>query len=199
VHFDKIKMLQPDLILCNKEENTLDMVTELEPIAPVHISDILDIDDTLDLIKQYGQLFKVEEVANCINNEIKKSHRKFKLFAEHQPRLKVAYLIWQKPYMVVGKDTFINAMLELNNFENVFSGLSRYPEINLDDILQSEPEVIMLSSEPFPFSEKHQREIEELFPKSKTVIVNGAYFSWYGSRLIAGFDYFKKLRQSLLS
>ena len=198
VHFDKIKNLSPDFILCNKEENTLDMVRELEHIALVHVSDILDLDETIQVIEQYGQIFNVENRANLIKNEIKKRSEAFQHFAKQQPKLKVAYFIWQKPWMAVGSSTFINAMLELNNFKNVLANKDRYPQIELNDLKKMKPEVIMLSSEPFPFNKKHLEAMSQRFPESKIVIVDGEYFSWYGSRLIKAFTYFRNLRQHLL-
>ncbi len=58
VHFDRIRDLSPDIILCNKEENTLEMVLELEKIAPVHISNVISLEDTYQLISQYGEIFQ---------------------------------------------------------------------------------------------------------------------------------------------
>lgn len=196
VNFDKIKVLNPDIILCNKEENTKEMILELENIAPVHISDIYDLDDALELIELYGELFSVEKKATLLIKNIKKQSQDFRHFIKDQPRLKVAYFIWKKPWMVAAKETFINEMLVLNNFENYFGNVTRYPEIEVDAI-DKNIDVIMLSSEPFPFKEEHINLLELKFPDSKVVLVDGEYFSWYGSRLVEAFGYFKTLRKTL--
>ena len=197
VHFDKIRELNPDIILCNKEENTLGMVLELEKIAPVHVSEIIDFEDVLILIEMYGKLFDRSQEANQLKLKLQKQKREFEKEIPVIPG-KVAYFIWREPWMVVGGDTFINSLLKLNNWENVFENKeSRYPEIKLEELKRLKPDLILLSSEPFPFKEKHVEEMRQIC-NVPIELVDGEYFSWYGSRLIPAFDYFKKL-QKLLS
>jgi len=198
VHFNKIRALQPDLILCNKEENTLEMIQELETIAPVHISDICTIEDCLELIEMYGLMFSREKKANEISNQIQALHEDFKEFIKDKPTLKTAYFIWKKPWMVAAKETFIDEMMQLNKFENYFGHLKRYPEIELYEDKEETAELVLLSSEPFPFKEKHKEVLRNYFPKAKILVVDGEAFSWYGSRLIKAFDYFKSLYQGPL-
>ncbi|MEZ4792786.1 MAG: helical backbone metal receptor [Gelidibacter sp.] len=199
IHFDKIKALQPDIILCNKEENTEAMVQELEQLAPVHISDIYTIDDCLELIEMYGQLFSKEENANTIIETIKRTYVDFKAFIEDKPTLITAYFIWKDPWMVAAKQTFIDEMLMLNNFENRYSHLERYPEVELMGSEENTTDLVLLASEPFPFKEKHRETVRSFFPKAKILVVDGEAFSWYGTRLIAAFDYFKSLHQDHLN
>ncbi|MFD0863435.1 ABC transporter substrate-binding protein [Sungkyunkwania multivorans] len=199
VKLDKIIALAPDIILCNKEENTKEMVAELETIAPVHVSDIANIDDCIEMIQQYGTLFDRRTEASNIVQKIAFDLDDFQKFIKTRPIKKVAYFIWRKPWMVVGKDTFINYLLELNHFENVYKHKGRYPEIDLEN-LRSEgggPEVVFLSSEPYPFKEDHAFEIARYVQNGKTVFVDGELFSWYGSRLTKSFEYFKDLHQRL--
>ncbi len=196
VDFDKIRSLNPDIVLCNKEENTKAMVLELERFAPVHVSDIKTIEDCLSLIHLYGKIFNVEERVEIIINEIVAQQLEFKNYIKSKPKLKVAYFIWQNPYMVATNDTFINELLVVNHFENVFSDLERYPEI-IPNASNEQPNVVLLSSEPFPFKEKHINEFQKLYPNSKVVLVDGENFSWFGSRLINAFKYFTNLRENL--
>ncbi|HET8886545.1 MAG TPA: helical backbone metal receptor [Salinimicrobium sp.] len=194
VHFDKIKKLNPDIVLCNKEENTKEMVLELEKIAPVHVSDVKNIDDTFDLIQQYGKIFQVEKNASKLIEKIKTAFSDFEKFIQQKESKSVAYFIWKDPWMLAGKNTFINYLLRMNRFENVFSNLeNRYPEVNLSEIAEKNPQLILLSSEPFPFKEKHVIELQSKFPDSEVKTVDGEFFSWYGSRLLKAFDYFKTL------
>ena len=100
--------------------------------------------------------------------------------------------------MAAGNGTFINHLLELNKFENIYKNLERYPEIELKKLrLQGDPEIVLLSSEPYPFKDKHAFEVGRVSHDAKTIFVDGEYFSWYGSRLIKAFDYFKALRNRL--
>lgn len=198
VHFDKIRELNPEIILCNKEENTLEMVLELEKIAPVHVSEIIDIEDALQLIEMYGKLFDRTQEANHLNLKLRKKKSEFENEIPGLPK-KVAYFIWRDPWMVAGGDTFINSLLKLNGWENVFeNNPGRYPEIKPEELRSLEPDLILLSSEPYPFQEKHVEEMRQICP-AHIELVDGEYFSWYGSRLIPAFDYFKKFQKLLSS
>lgn len=198
INLEKIKTLKPDIILCNKEENTKEIVEACESICTTHVSDIFTIEDSLELITQYGKIFNKKVSATKISNQINANLTNFKAFVKDKPTLKVAYFIWRKPWMVVGNNTFINHLLELNKFENVYNNLERYPEIELENLSSNgDPEIVLLSSEPYPFKNEHTIEINHAAPHTKTVLVDGEMFSWYGSRLIKAFNYFKTLRQNL--
>jgi ABC-type Fe3+-hydroxamate transport system substrate-binding protein len=199
VHFDKIKALQPDIILCNKEENTLGMIEALEQIAPVHISAIYTIEDCLELIGMYGNIFSKESKANTIIEKIKDKHEDFKAFINDKPYLKTAYFIWKKPWMVAANHTFIDEMLRLNRFENYYEPLERYPEILLSEEKRESAALVLLSSEPYPFKETQKEDMRRYFPNAKVLVVDGEPFSWYGSRLLKAFDYFKSLHQNHLN
>lgn len=191
VNFDKIAALNPDFILCNKEENTFGMVTALEEIAPVWVSDIYNIEDNLEMILRLGEVFKVEVVASELIQEIFFERDQFTEFMEKVPRKKVVYLIWKNPYMAAGKMTFINNLLELNNFRNILvDDNSRYPEVKLEDLENAD--LILLSPEPYPFGEEDAILLESEIGVAVKV-VDGEYFSWYGSRLARAFNYFKSL------
>ncbi|MUP44239.1 cobalamin-binding protein [Gramella sp. BOM4] len=192
VNFKKVRELEPDIILCNKEENTPEMVVGLEKIAPVHVSDVNDIDSACELVEQYGKIFDCAPFANTLSRSIQNKAEAFKQKVESKDLKKVAYFIWKDPMMVAGKGTFINSMLELNGFENVFKS-DRYPETDFQELKSLGPDLIFLSSEPFPFRQEHTKEFDS-FAK-KVLIVDGEYFSWYGSRLLAAFDYFAQLHQ----
>lgn len=198
VHYDRIAALAPDVILCNKEENTRDMVLELEQIAPVHVSDVRDIPGALELIDCYGNIFNVGKRAAQINGLIREKLEGFQRVISGSPRRKVAYLIWKRPWMAAGKDNFIDYLLKLNNFDNVFGEEdSRYPEIVLDQLREKEVELLLLSTEPYPFKDEHRNDLQEKLKEVEVEIVDGEFFSWYGSRLIQAFEYFKQFHRSL--
>ncbi|MCF4102056.1 helical backbone metal receptor [Gillisia sp. M10.2A] len=196
VDYEKIEALKPDIILCNKEENTEDMVLALEKIAPVHVSEVITFKDALQLIGCYGKIFGKEQEASLLTLQIQKEKEAL-LKVLPLNKLKVAYLIWRKPWMGAGKNTFINTLLSINNFENVLSEKQgRYPEVNLKDLKKSSADIIFLSSEPYPFKEEHIREIQEEL-QIPVILVDGEYFSWYGSRLLSSISYFKELQTKL--
>jgi ABC-type Fe3+-hydroxamate transport system substrate-binding protein len=198
VHFEKIRLLGPDLVICNKEENTIEIVEELRKICPVWITNIITIEDNLDMICQLGILFNKRTEAQKWIDKIQFAYTDFKAFVKEKPVRKVAYFIWKNPYMVAGADTFINEMLELNRFENIYKDKGRYPEIELKKIrLEGDPELVFLSSEPYPFKEEDAFEIGRFTHHAKTVFVDGEMFSWYGSRILKAFHYFKRMQEKL--
>lgn len=190
VDLEKIKQLQPDLILCNKEENTLEMVKALSEIGPVHVSDVVTVKDCFKLILQYGQIFSIDAFAEKIVDRIKQEIALFKLSLNQDSRKKVAYIIWKEPLMAAGQDTFINSLLELNNFENVVKE-KRYPVVEVDDLKEKGVDLVLLSSEPYPFKEAHKALFQNL--NTKVMLVDGEFFSWYGTRLLRAISYFKSL------
>ena len=111
------------------------------------------------------------------------------------PVIRVAYFIWKDPWMVAGGDTFISVMLEKCGFENVFKGRTRYPEVSHADLHESGCQLVLLSSEPFPFKEVHKKE----FPTLPVQLVDGEMFSWYGSHLLQSAAYFRQLRGQILT
>lgn len=194
VNYKKIIALNPDIIICNKEENTEEMILQLEKIAPVWVSDIKTIPESLQMIGQLGNIFGVSEKAEVLISRINFELSGFQESIRNVPFKKVLYVIWKNPYMVAGRDTFINSLLQINHFENVIvDGESRYPEININDF--SKADLVLLSTEPFPFKEEDVIKLEK---KLKVVVrlVDGEYFSWYGSRLLGAFSYFKKFHKN---
>lgn len=199
VNAEKIRLLQPDIIIANKEENTLEIVTELTKICPVWVTDIITIDDNFKMIADFGQLFNRRVEAQKLLDKIQFAFNDFQKFVYEKQTRKVAYFIWANPYMVAGKQTFINELLKLNRFQNSYENRNeRYPEIDIHSMTEQEkPEIIFLSSEPFPFKETHAIELCKHIQIPQIVLVDGEMFSWYGSRLLKAFDYFKKLHQQL--
>jgi ABC-type Fe3+-hydroxamate transport system substrate-binding protein len=191
VHFDRIEALKPDIIICNKEENTLEMVVALEKIAPVWISDINRVEDSLEMVQRLGEVFKVGGAAELLIKRISEALEEFQIFIKNFSSRKTVYIIWKDPFMAAGRNTFINDLLNLNRFENMLiSENSRYPEITLNELEKAE--LILLSTEPYPFKPHHVLELQKKL--NRTVkLVDGEYFSWYGSRMAAAFEYFKTL------
>jgi len=198
IKIDKISELQPDIIICNKEENTKEIVKSCKQITSTYVSDIYTIEDTLEIIQQFGEIFSCNEEAKEIIIAIEEKHNNFLDFIHPLPNLKVIYFIWKNPWMIAANHTFINHLLKINKFQNVFIKKERYPEIDFESLLKTNKvDVIFLSSEPYPFKEKHINEIQNKFSSTKVVLVDGEFFSWYGTRLLYAFDYFKSLHNKI--
>ncbi len=196
LHIDTIHQLQPDLIIANKEENVKKQVEMLAAHYPVWVSDINNLEDAYEMIEQIGLLTNRIAEASHLVQKIKASFSQLQTI-NHKP--KTAYLIWNDPYMTVGGDTFIHSMLEAAGFENIFKHKQRYPEITAEEMHDAGCELILLSSEPFPFKQKHADELKMKLNDSgsndtKIVFADGEMFSWYGSRLQYAPRYFEELR-----
>ncbi|SDL10522.1 substrate-binding protein [Catalinimonas alkaloidigena] len=193
--FDTIASLQPDLIIGNKEENEREGIEQLAARYPVWMSDIASLDDALRMIRAVGDLVAQPGRATALADEIARD------FATLSPsagvRSRVAYLIWKAPMMVAGQGTFIHEVLTWAGWANAFGDLPRYPEITPDELTAARPDHIFLSSEPYPFGEKHRVEFQTLCPAASVHLVDGELFSWYGSRLRHAVAYLRALRTTL--
>ncbi|MEO7081367.1 MAG: helical backbone metal receptor, partial [Flavobacteriales bacterium] len=191
VDMEKIRALKPDLIIGNKEENAQADIEALEREFPVWMSDVKDLDEALDMIAQVGLMTATEEKAEEIGNGIRLA------FAKLQPLtdpLSVACFIWQKPWMIAGEDTFIRDMLERCGFTRITTKeAGRYPQLNDAQLAALDPDVVLLSSEPFPFQEQHIPAVNMVLPGTPVLLVDGEAFSWYGSRLLRSPQYFQVL------
>lgn len=193
ISIDKIKALQPDLILANKEENVKVQVEALMNDCKVLVTNVETVEDNYYLLKNLGQVFGKEDLAQSFNLKIYEVLGQAKI----ESPIKVAYLIWKNPYMTIGSDTFIHKILAEIGFENIFGDRKRYPEITTEDLASAD--LIMLSSEPFPFKEKHLEELQAFYPNKKIMVVDGEAFSWYGTHIAKCGEYFKELIQEVNS
>lgn len=196
-NLEKIKSLQPDLIIGNKEENDRTQIELLEKEYPVWMSDIFTLEEALEMILKIGKIVNKQSEAEILIEKITDSFDRCKQTIRqfiHRPR--AAYFIWKNPTMVAAGQTFIHEMLEIAGFENIFAAESRYPQISDTQLAAARPEVVLLSSEPFPFKEKHVKEIQTVCPDAEIKLVDGEMFSWYGNRLLLAGSYFEKLRLS---
>jgi ABC-type Fe3+-hydroxamate transport system substrate-binding protein len=195
LNINKIKELRPDLIIGNKEENERRQVEELMKDFPVWMSDISGLNGATDMINLVGGLVgKYAEAEKLVKN-IRLGFDQLDIKTQS---LRVAYFIWRKPYIIAGKGTFIDAMLQKCGLNNVFDTL-RYPEISAKQLIAANPDVILLSSEPYPFKEKHIAEFKTMLPSAIVKLVDGELFSWYGSRLLYAPAYFERLVKELVS
>lgn len=195
LNIEKIISLEPDLIIANKEENVKEQVEKLALDFNVWVTDVNNLDDAIQMIEDIGFITKKETKASALIQSIKNE------FLQNQKHINVlknvVYLIWKDPYMTIGGDTFINNMLLQAGYKNLFDNKLRYPEVSIELLLALKPEYIFLSSEPYPFSNKHLEELNSALPDSEIMLVNGEMFSWYGPRLLQSANYFNQLRLKL--
>ncbi len=191
---EKIRSLKPDLILANKEENTEDQIRILTKEFQVYISDISTVEQSLQMIRDTGLLTGHTKEAVSI---IEKIRTDFNEIQDNKKNVQSAlYLIWKNPYMAAGNDTYISEMMNLAGFRNCLEA-TRYPELNEELIADLSPQFIFLSSEPFPFKDKHREELKKIAPYSNVILVDGEAFSWYGSHMLKVKLYFSRLWEEI--
>lgn len=187
LRLEEIQSLHPDLIIGNKEENEKKLILALEKDFPVWISDVTNLHDAKSMIADLGQITDTEprakEIVGAIDEKFKQPlSRKGTAF----------YVIWKEPIMIAGQGTFISSLLDWVGFDNPVNE-ARYPSISEKDLVEQDPDYLLLSSEPYPFKESDVAYFQKILPNTKILLVDGEYFSWYGSRLIRASDYFHKI------
>jgi len=195
LNIDKIKSFHPDLIIANKEENVKEQVEELAAHYDVLVTDVNNLADSINMIRAIGKLTGKTAEAFSLAEKIELKFRELIDPVSDKLKIKSAYLIWKEPYMAAGGNTFINDMMHYCGLVNIFTNVNRYPQINTEDLQACE--LILLSSEPYPFKEKHVRELKQEIPGAKIIVADGEMFSWYGSRLLLAAEYFKEFRKEI--
>lgn len=190
---DKIIEIQPDLVIANREENRKEDVEELAGLLDVMVTDIHTIEDALLTIYDIGKRCGAKNKADALIENIRAEMNQ----VPNEPLQSVAYFIWREPWMTIGRDTYIHSVLSHWKFENVFGDQKRYPKTTLNELRKKAPDLILLSSEPYPFKEKHREEVEAVCPDSRVLMVDGEWFSWYGTRMLPAFRRLNSFRKAI--
>jgi len=192
---EKVKALRPDLIIANKEENVKEQVEELAKEFTVLVTDVNNLESALQMIQTVGTITQTELKAAQLADQIEK---RFAGILTLPKKITTCYLIWRKPYMTVGGDTFIHDMLIRCGLQNIYAPAKRYPEINLNQLQEANTQLLILSSEPYPFKQKHIDKLQSQLPGTKIILANGEMFSWFGSRLLYAPAYFNTIISQLI-
>lgn len=181
VDVERVRGLRPDLVIANKEENVREQVEAIAAFCPAYVTDVADVASALAMIRDVGALVDRADQAGRLAEEIAAGFDALPP-SPHRPS-RALYLIWRDPWMAVGGDTFISDVLERGGWANATADRGRYPALTDDEIRDLAPDAVLLSSEPYPFVDRHIAEVQELVPGARVLLVDGEAFSWYGSRL----------------
>lgn len=196
LRLDRIAALRPDLVLANREENMREQVEAVAAFAPVYVTDVATVDDALATIRTVGRLVDRTGPAEVLAEEIQTGFAALSDTTHATASWRAAYFIWRRPWMSVGGDTFISDVMRRAGLANVFGDHTRYPEVTTEEVAAARPDVLLLSSEPYPFKPKHAAELEAA-TGVLAVLVDGEVFSWYGSRMRLAPSYLRTLRDRL--
>jgi ABC-type Fe3+-hydroxamate transport system substrate-binding protein len=201
LHFEIIDDISPDLIIANKEENRKEDIDMLANQYNVWVSDVSTLNGAYEMMRGIGLITgKMQESINMIRDiskgfaYLEKSEIVKKISTK---KISTAYLVWRNPFMAAGNDCFIHAMLNICGLNNYFENKSRYPETSLEELRSNKCELLLLSSEPFPFRESHIAPIAEKLPDTQILLADGEMFSWYGSRMGLAPAYFTTLLERI--
>lgn len=199
IDIERIRALKPDLIIANKEENIKEQVDQLSLYCNVIVTDIKTITDNYAAIQLISESVGTKEAGDSIINKTQEAFLDLDKYIDNQffKEKKVAYFIWKDPWMTVGNDTFIHQIIKQLRWKNVFEQLTRYPTVTLTDLALFELDYILLSSEPYPFKDADVALLQNQFPNIKIILVNGEFFSWYGSRMQKTPQYLKQLLKEI--
>lgn len=190
---ERIIELAPDLVLMNEEENRLEDAEMLRAAGiACHTSMPRNALETAAMVRSIAAALGAEGEGERLAREIEEAREATRAAAADAEPVRYAYLIWRAPYMTVSDDTFVAGLLADAGGVNAFgSAGTRYPEITPEELRDADPDMVMLSSEPFPFAAKHAAELAELtgIPESRFELVDGELLSWHGSRTVHGMRY----------
>lgn len=194
---DAIAALAPDLIIAEKEENDRAQVEALMERHTVFVVEVNDFDEALRAVRDVGEVTGAREAAAAL---VKRINLAFEDLLRLQPPVDAAYLVWGDPPMAAGGGTYINSLLQRCGLRNVCAGLEgRYPQVSREQIAALAPRAVLLSSEPFPFTEAHVAQWSGAISDSAILLVDGEMFAWYGARMIEAGPYLGALSRRLSS
>jgi hypothetical protein len=158
-------------------------------------------EDNLSLIEQMVEHFGAQSgvvdraaaLARTLQHELELTR------APSRPARQVLYLIWRDPWMTVARDTYLSAMLArvhwltLPDVHGGAAGAARYPVVRGDEPWLADVQEVLLSSEPYRFTDQHLAEARALCPNARARLVDGELLSWYGARAAAGLRYLREI------
>jgi ABC-type Fe3+-hydroxamate transport system substrate-binding protein len=198
----RIKRLAPTHLIVNVDENPRATVEALARFVPhVIVTHPLEPRDNLTLYRLLGGIFSREGQAEELCRRFERGYGETVSAAASWPRRRVLYLIWKAPWMTVARDTYISRMLATVGWDTYEArGMARYPTLNLTAERLKDVDLVLLSSEPYSFRERHCVEILDMLPPeshTRVALIDGSMTSWYGSRAIQGVTYLRDFRRNL--
>lgn len=176
-NIEQIRALNPTIVVMNREENRPEDAAALESFTHIFLTEVDSVISAFSEMRRLAYFFKKDD---HVVAELEALWSKAPNVGGGQ---RVLYLIWRKPYMAAGIDTYIHSVLITLGYNNALKDQTRYPSLTKQQIIDCNPNKIFLSSEPFPFKDKHIEELQKIVPSAEITLVDGEHYSWYGSRM----------------
>ncbi|UGQ47449.1 helical backbone metal receptor [Massilia endophytica] len=192
VNIEKIRKLAPTHVVVNIDENEKPTVDKLAEFVPhIVVTHPLAPQDNLELARLMGGIFcagqKAEQWCRAFEAELQALRA-----APKGPPQRALYCIWQDPWMSISRDTYIARMLAEIGWTIPDLGEARYPRFEWTEALVEEVDQVLLSTEPYRFTQEHADALEKQIGKP-VQLVDGEMMSWYGSRALEGLRYLRGL------
>jgi ABC-type hemin transport system substrate-binding protein len=199
-HIEAIVQLAPDLVIVNDEENRHEDFAALTGRGlPVYVTAPRTVAGGIAMIERLGPVLGCQTASDEMVGRLRTIYDKVVADAATVPRLRVFCPIWRKPWMAFNADTYADDMLWCCGAENVMRvKTERYFSTTLEEIAALAPDVVVLPSEPYPFTNKHFVHLKEL---AETPAGRGGHFycidgmalCWYGPRIADGLTELSRL------
>jgi ABC-type Fe3+-hydroxamate transport system substrate-binding protein len=181
---EEIRALAPDLVHMNLEENLRRHGEAIEEFAPVFVSEPKSVADVIELIVQLGEIHdrreRAAELADAMRTQLARMPRRAFTFA---------CPIWKSPWMWCGADTYVSELVAATGGRNLLADRTRYPQVELGDVLAMQPDLIFLPDEPYVFTEADAAAIGA----SAIGPFPGHLFTWHGSRTLLGLQFLERV------
>lgn len=195
----RIRALRPDLVLFNEEENRKEDYERLRGDLRVDATIVRRVQDVPEQLLHLGRLTGAEIRAQARAQQVEAARARLAETRAKVGGFRYAYLIWRRPYMAVGGDTYVSDLFAEAGGENVFEGArDRYPAIDVAALRAERPDVVFLSDEPFPFKAKHAAELQAEAPELRTELIRGDDCCWHGVRTLRGLALMQSLSESIV-
>jgi ABC-type Fe3+-hydroxamate transport system substrate-binding protein len=196
-NIDFIDKINPDLIFMDPDENRLEDFEVLQKNYPIFIAKGRNIEDSIAFIQKIGDIWGTKSKADELVKSIRDYLNELHLQNENSHPKKVLVLLWKKPYFVPSNNTYINSLIESYGLKNVFSDRVGYFEITEEQLVESQPDIILLPDEPYLFTKEDESDLKVLFDQRnipiKIKIIIGTELCWYGVRTLKGLKYISEI------
>lgn len=175
---DVITKLQPTHIIVNAEENTRPVIEACQNIAPTLITFPKNPDEVPRMLEDLGDFLQAAPLFAPLIQDIQTALQRATAPSQSRSFL---YLIWQNPWMAVGQDTYISSLLTGSGWRNAYQGAERYPSLTLEAMRELRPDVLLFSSEPYPFRQRDWERMRASWPDiPESWKCDGQTLSWHG-------------------
>jgi ABC-type Fe3+-hydroxamate transport system substrate-binding protein len=192
VNIEKIRKLAPTHVVVNIDENEKPTVDKLAAFVPnIVVTHPIAPRDNIALAQLMGGVFCAQQKADAWCEAFTRALAELEAAPKGPPQ-RVLYCIWQDPWMTISRDTYIAHMLALIGWTIPEMGEARYPSFKWSEDVMAQIDHVLLSTEPYRFTEQHADALERQIGKP-VQLVDGEMMSWYGSRALRGLQYLKEL------